>query len=336
MSVDQDESRNIVIPLVKPILNWLKIEEIEEIAINQPEEIWLRLRKPDENGDVWVRREDKSLTRTYLWNTIHALANLGDTPSFGPQGSPVTYGTLPGGHRYVGAVGPNVQYSSGEMDPSGTILFCSRQYRPDITPNFSDLGLERGAVLEAISSDMKRKADSVDPLDRLLASIERGDHILVSGATGSGKTTLLNKIIGMFPDNLRIVTVEDTSEIKVKQPNHMHILMNRSGQSNLFSYKSVVDLIVRMTPDVVMAGEISTQNAATIWELMRSGHGHFMTTIHAESVVEALSTFVTRIAHSAPIDGPERQRLIQEMTEKMRIVQIGRDHAGRRRIVEIV
>lgn len=333
--MDDMDSRHVILPMVKPLMHWLTIEEIEEIAINQPGEIWLRLRKPDEKGDIWVRRVDEELSRDYLLNVIYALANVSNTPDFGPDGSPVTYGTLPGGHRYAAAIGPNVQYASGELNPQGTILFCSRQNRPDISPQFKDLGLERGKELSDLTAAIQRKSDSSDPLERLLSSITRGDHIMVSGATGSGKTTLLNKIIGMLPQNLRIVTVEDTSEIRVSQPNHMHILMNRSGQSNKFDYKSVVDLVVRMTPDVVMAGEISTTNAATIWELMRSGHGSFMTTIHAESTAEALSSFVTRIEHSAPAAASDRERLISEMKAKIRIVQISRDHNGRRRITAV-
>lgn len=330
-----NDSRKVILPMVKSIMHWLTIEEIEEIAINRPGEIWLRLRKPDENGDIWVRRLDPEMTKDYLVNTIYALANISNTPDFGPDGSPVTYGTLPGGHRYAAALGPNFQFESGELDPDGTVLFCSRQSRPDISPQFKDLGLERGKDLSNLTAAMQRKSDSSDPLERLLSSINRGDHIMVSGATGSGKTTLLNKIIAMLPQNLRIVTVEDTSEIKVNQPNHMHVLMNRSNQSNKFDYKSVVDLVVRMTPDVVMAGEISTTNAATIWELMRSGHGSFMTTIHAESTAEALSTFVTRIGHSSPAAATDRERLISEMQSKIRIIQIERDHNGRRKITAV-
>ncbi|WP_163596924.1 ATPase, T2SS/T4P/T4SS family, partial [Klebsiella pneumoniae] len=87
-------------------------------------------------------------------------------------------------------------------------------------------------------------------------------------------------------------------------------------------YQHVVDLIVRSTPDIVLAGEISTTNAAAIWELMRSGHGHFMTTIHAESTDEALETFVTRISHSKPDEVRDRDRVIAQMAEKLRVLQM--------------
>jgi type IV secretion system protein VirB11 len=307
-----------------PILYYLRMPEIEEIAINRPEEIWLRLRKPNDEGEIWECHRDTKLTRSFLTNLIYALANIGNQGNFGkgPGELPVTYGVFPGGHRYAAGIGPNFQYVSGTNDPNGTIVMSARQYKPDAGVQLGDLGLKRGVQLDMMSVKAKRKFDEADPIARLLGSLRRGDHILISGATSTGKTTLMNNLIKMLKMNLRVLTVEDTSELSVPQPNHYHILMNRSGQSNAMTYKDVVDLLVRSTPDIILAGEISTKNAATIWELMRSGHGHFMTTIHAESVDEALETFVTRISHEAPGEVADRQRVVEHMREKLRIIQM--------------
>ncbi len=343
---DEDQTSSVLPPLLAPITHWLLgqvkgdkdvyYENIEEIAINRPKEIWIKLRKPTENGENWVPRYDESLTRDKLELIIYTLANVSETSGFGPRGNPTTFGTLPGGHRYAAALGPNIQYKAGELSPRGTILFCARQFKPEHGIRLENYGLAKNKGLEPVDHTIYSKEhDSTDPLTKIMASIERGDHILLSGPTGTGKTSFLNHVIKLLPQTLRVVTVEDTSEIVVTQPNHIHLILNRSGQTNNFTYAQVVDLVVRMTPDVVMAGEISTKNAATVWELMRSGHGHFLTTIHAENAHEAISSFIDRIRHTLEVHDPEK--LAKDMLAKLRIIQIYRDNkTNKRRVSEVL
>lgn len=314
----------VVYRMSQPILYYLRMPEIEEIAINRPGEIWLRLRSPNEDGELWERHDAPHLDRRVLTNLLYGLAHASGQGNFGigADDIPICYGTFPGGHRFAGGMGPNFQFAAGTNDPQGTIIMSSRQYRPDAGIQLADLGLTRGTKFDLISVSVKRKLDEADPIARLLGSLSRGDHILISGATSTGKTTLMNSLIRMLDKRLRILTVEDTSELSVPQPNHYHVLLNRSGQANQMTYQNVVDLIVRSTPDIVLAGEISTTNAAAIWELMRSGHGHFMTTIHAESVDEALETFVTRISHTKPNEVLNREAVIKQMSNKLRVIQM--------------
>lgn len=329
-------SREIIVHAVRPLLFWVEKPEVEEVVVNRPGEVWLKLRKPDARGDLWTPREDPAFTRASMELMLHVLANSNQTPRFGPAGNPVTTGTLPGGHRYAGAYGYNVQYYSGEVDPKGTAIIACRQSRPESKMSLSDYGLEKGVALMPYDLVDQRKSDGSDPHTRLLNSLSRGDHILVSGGMGSGKTTFLNNLAERMSHRLRIITVQDSSELHLSQPNHVHILMPREGAVNEFSYRGVVDLIKRQTPDVIMAGEVSSTNAGTIWELMRSGHGHFMTTIHAESAEEAVSTLMTNIGHSAPAEVQDPERLRDDITRKVRVVQLARNpHTNERRIVQI-
>lgn len=328
--------RDIILPLAEPIMDWLQEEAIEEIVMNRPGEVWVRRRKADEKGRLWVPYLEKTLDRERMSLIIHTLANVGNTPSFGPAGVPLCFGTLPGGHRYAAGIGPNFQYESGELSSEGTIIFCARQFTRDMDIRFEDYGLRQGAELKPLNAMLSRKLDTSDPLMRVMNSIRRGDHIIVSGAMGSGKTSLLNHIIGMLDRKYRIVTIEDTSELKVPHVNRMHILMNRMGQANQMTYAKVVDLITRMTPDVIMAGEVSTTNAVTIWEMMRAGHGHFMTTIHAETAAEAIDTFIQRMSREDKEGTSDRVTLAKQMREKIRVIQITKFPDGRREITEVV
>jgi type IV secretion system protein VirB11 len=341
LSEKQQANNALITWTARPIIDWVERPEVSEIAINRPKEVWLKLRKPDENQNVWIRRQDENLTRQYMENLLHLLANTGNTPEFGPQGTPIVYGALPGikypyNHRFVGGYGYNLQYYNGETDIAGTTMFVCRQTGPDRKISFEDYGLVRGQELEPYDLVGDRRADGSDPIQRIINSINRGDHILLSGPVDTGKTTLMNEMLSRMSEKLRIITLQDSPEIRLRQENHLHIMMGRQGLTNQFTYKSVVDLIVRSTADVIVAGEISTTNAATIWELCRSGHGNFMTSIHAEDLLEATSTFVTRIGHTNPAEVQDRVRVIDEMMTKFRIIQLSRDpRTNVRKIVQI-
>ena len=80
---------------------------------------------------------------------------------------------------------------------------------------------------------------------------------------------------------------------------------------------------MRFTPDAIIGGEISTGNAGAIWELMGSGHDNCLATIHAESSEAAYQAFTDRILHTYPTI--DRKKTIEEMRQKLRVVQINRD-----------
>lgn len=328
---DLSPNRVILRTMLKPITKWLEHDEVEEIQINRPGEIVQRLRSPLPGGSLYAHHEDRELTFDYLTILAYALANTLNMRDFGPTGTPVVYGTIPGGHRLVGVIGPNVQYHPYEMQEAGSVAFVVRQFTKVQNNNLDRWGITMGSKIQKnIKTILNKEADGDNPYVQIFNAIQRGDHLLVSGATGSGKTSLLRALIEQVDKNLRILTVEDTRELVIPHRNRCHLLMQRSGLNNLFDYKSVVDLIVRMTPDIVMAGEISTTNAGAIWELMRSGHGHFMTTIHAETVEEARSTFMSRIAHTAPQEVSDRTRVAKEMKARLSVIQLERIGEKRR------
>ena len=170
---------------------------------------------------------------------------------------------------------------------------------------------------------LKQIKDPEDPYERLLLSIKRGDHILVSGATSTGKTTFLNNLLKILDIHKRIVTIEDTRELLVPHPNRVHLVLSRTEQTNEMDYAKIIDLVVRFTPDAIIGGEISTSNAGALWELMGSGHDNCLATIHAESSEAAYQAFTDRILHTYPTI--DRAKTIEEMRHKLRVVQINRD-----------
>jgi len=318
-----------------PLERWFNRPEVEEIAINRPGEVWLRMRKAVSPGEFWVRHQDPALDYPFLARIAHMVANIQNIPNFGPNGMPAVYGNIPGGHRFVAAIGPNIQYGApNETAFSGTACMNIRQYTKEQKVDLSDYDVRRGIALRSsLQSLFTKESDPNDGYARVANSLTRGDHILVSGSTGSGKTTLINRLIKSISPHKRYVTIEDTRELIVPAPNRVHIVLSRTDQGNSLDYPAVRQIITRMTPDVVLAGELSTQNAAIVWDLMCSGHGSFMTTVHAESAHEAIGTFIRLIemanAHAGINSHVDAEALRAQMLAKLRVIQVKKDDRGR-------
>ena len=304
--------------VLRPLSYWYNQDNIEEVAINRSKQIWLRLR--GKRAYPWVMYKDEKLTKEYLTDLLYIIANTYELPFDPVSGTPVVYAAIPGEHRFSAICGRNVMYD--EEDLTGGIALTIRVHSEDVAFGLQDYGLSQGNQLHKINP-LKDIKDPDDPYEKLLISIKRGDHILVSGATATGKTTFLNNLLKILDIHKRILTIEDTRELIVPHPNRVHLVLSRTAQTNELTYAKVIDLVVRFTPDAIIGGEISTGNAGAIWELMGSGHDNCLATIHAESSEAAYAAFADRILHSYPT--MDRKKTIEEMKQKLRVVQINRD-----------
>lgn len=311
---------NVVLDsLLKPLEEFYKPEFVEEIAINHAGQVWMRLHGAK---IPWVAYNTPNLTKQYLVDLIHTVANIYDRPFNPTHGIPVVYATLPGNHRFSAIAGPNVQYD--ENDITGGVAMNIRSGNAPAT-SFKNYHLEQGKQLLKIKPRETVRPD--DPYDRLMSAVNDGSPILISGATATGKTTFLNHMLTLIDKNCRVITVEDAREVRVPQENRVHFVLSRTEQNNNFNYARLLDLVVRMTPDVIIGGEISTDNASALWEMLGTGHEHFYTTIHAESAEAAYAAFADRILHTQP--AYNRTDLISEMKKKIRVVQLSRDGSVR-------
>lgn len=317
---------NVVLDsLLKPLAEFYRPSFVEEIAINHAGQVWMRLH----GAHVpWVAYDAPVLTKQYLVDLIHTVANIYEQPFDPIHGVPVVYATLPGSHRFTAIAGPNVQYD--DRDVTGGVALNIRGGGAGDT-SFANYHLARGQQLLKVKPRENVRPD--DPYDRLMSAINDGSPILISGATATGKTTFLNHMLTLIDKNSRVITVEDAREIRVPQANRVHFVLSRTEQTNDFNYARLLDLVVRMTPDVIIGGEISTDNAAVLWEMLGTGHDHFYTTIHAESAEAAYAAFADRILHTQP--AYNRTDLIAEMKKKIRVVQLSRDGALRA-VTEVV
>lgn len=304
--------------ILRPLSYWYEQDGIEEVAINKGGEIWLRLR--GKRAYPWAVYKDEKLSKEYLTDLLYIIANTYEMPFDPIQGNPVVYATIPGEHRFSAICGRNVMYDNDDL--TGGIALTIRIHSEDVSFGLDAYGLTQGGKLHKINP-LKEIKEPEDPYERLLLSLKRGDHILVSGATATGKTTFLNNLLKILDPHKRVLTIEDTRELIVPHKNRVHITLSRTEQTNALNYAKVIDLVVRFTPDAIVGGEISTGNAGALWELMGSGHDNCLATIHAENSEAAYQAFTDRIMHSYP--QTDRNKTIEEMRKKLRVVQINRD-----------
>ncbi len=304
--------------ILRPLAYWYEQDGIEEVAINHAGEVWLRLR--GKRAYPWAVYNDEKLSKEYLTDLLYIIANTYELPFDPVQGNPVVYATIPGEHRFSAICGKNVMYDNNDL--TGGIALTIRVHSENVAFGLGDYGLMQGEKLHKINP-LKDIKEPEDPYERLLLSIKRGDHILVSGATSTGKTTFLNNLLKILDIHKRILTIEDTRELIVPHKNRVHVTLSRTEQTNALTYAKVIDLVVRFTPDAIIGGEISTSNAGALWELMGSGHDNCLATIHAENSEAAYQAFTDRILHTYPTI--DRKKTIEEMRQKLRVVQINRD-----------
>lgn len=161
-------------------------------------------------------------------------------------------------------------------------------------------------------------------------------NIVVSGGTGSGKTTLLNVLSSYVPATERIVTLEDSAELQLKQ-DHVVTLETRppniEGEGEV-TMRDLVRNALRMRPDRIIVGECRTGEALDVLQAMNTGHDGSMTTAHANSARDALSRLETMVLMSG-MELPLRAIRSQIASAVDIIVQIARLRDGSRKIINI-
>jgi pilus assembly protein CpaF len=161
-------------------------------------------------------------------------------------------------------------------------------------------------------------------------------NIFISGGTGSGKTTLLNVLSSFIPSDERIVTIEDSAELKLNQD---HVITLESRPANLEGTGEVAirDLVrnsLRMRPDRIIVGEVRGGEALDMLQAMNTGHDGSLATGHANTPRDALARLETMVL-MAGMDLPVRAIREQIASAINIIVQQTRLKDGTRKIVKI-
>lgn len=173
-------------------------------------------------------------------------------------------------------------------------------------------------------------------------------NIFVSGGTGSGKTTFLNALSNFIPRDERIITIEDSAELQIKNIDNLVRLETRNAGpdgSGAITIKDLIKSALRMRPDRIVVGEVRGAEALDMLQAMNTGHDGSLSTGHANSTYDMLSRLETMVLQGAaglPLEAIRQQiasavdiiihlsRLRDKSRKTMQIVEIlGYDTATR-------
>ena len=163
-------------------------------------------------------------------------------------------------------------------------------------------------------------------------------NIFVSGGTGSGKTTFLNALSNFIPGDERIITIEDSAELQIRNITNLVRLETRNAGpdgSGAITIKDLIKSALRMRPDRIVVGEVRGAEALDMLQAMNTGHDGSLSTGHANSTYDMLSRLETMVLQGAA--GLPLEAIRQQIGSAVDIViHLSRLRDKSRRTMEIV
>lgn len=288
-----------------PITELLEDPNITEIMVNGKNEVYVEIDGQISRDDSVSFINDEHIIRT-IQKIVQPLGRTIDTAN------PMVDARMEDGSRLNAVIPP--------LSLKGPVVTI-RKFRRD---------------MESIE-DFLRTGTMTPYMARFLdASVRAKLNIIICGGTGSGKTTLLNALSSFIGNDERIITIEDAAELRLNQSHVIGLetrLVNYEGTGEV----TIRDLVInslRMRPDRIIVGEVRGKEAFDMLQAMNTGHDGSLTTMHANSPLEALNRLETMVLMSGmeiPI------KAIREYIENAIdiVVNIARLSDGRRKITSI-
>jgi pilus assembly protein CpaF len=239
--------------------------------------------------------------------------------------------------RIVSQVGRRIDESSPMVDARLKDGSRVNAIIPPLALNGPTLSIRRFNVDLLTVENLIEFGSLTESFSRVLEAIVKSRlNVLISGGTGSGKTTLLNVLSGFIPVDERVVTIEDSAELQLRQP---HVVRLESRPANIEGKGEVTtrDLVrnsLRMRPERIVIGEVRGAEALDMLQAMNTGHDGSLTTVHANSPRDALGRIETMVSMSG-VAFPVATLRAQMASAIDVVIQIERSEDGRRRLVSM-
>src|SRR5438874_3985592 len=239
--------------------------------------------------------------------------------------------------KIVSAVGRHVDESSPMVDARLADGSRVNVIIPPLAIDGPHLSIRRFGHIPIAEEDLLRNQTLTQPMLELIKGAVRSRlNVVISGGTRAGKTTLLNVLSGYISDKERIVTIEDSAELIMKQ---RHVVRLECRPANVegtgaIKQRQLVINSLRMRPDRIVVGEVRGEEALDMLQAMNTGHDGSLTTVHANNPRDALTRIETMIAMGAT-HLPEKAMRQQIASAVHIIVQCSRMSDGSRRVTHL-
>jgi len=311
------------------ILDYMNSPEVTEICINRPGEVYLETR------DGWKMVEVPGLNFERARQFCTAVVNESNTGQRITDIDPVVSLTFPTGQRAQFVIPP-------ACDPGKVSITIRLPAKRTMTlQNYEESGffkqiLEGAQVVSELDQELLELRAARNYGEFFRKAVLYKKNIVVSGATGSGKTTFMKSLVNHIPHEERLVTIEDARELFIDQPNVVHLLYSKGGQSTSnVTAKSCMEACLRMKPDRIILAELRGDESFYFIRNCASGHPGSITSCHAGSTAQTWDQLALMVKASNEGSGLEFAVIKRLLMMTIDILVHIKAHAGKRYITGI-
>lgn len=302
---------------LKPFQPFLEQEGVSEICVNRPHEIWV------ERHRQFTRFEVPELTLPYAHAFMELVAervSQGICTQY-----PLLSTSLPDGARIQCVRSP-------ACESDKVVISIRRHGHPNLTLNDYEIqGAFKSLQIQHTVSpnpDMKHAYEKGDIAGFLKHAIYSKKNMLISGGTGTGKTTFLNACLKEIPLHERLITLEDTREVVLSQPNSAHLLASKGDQGTTKTdLLSLFEACLRLRPDRILLSELRGKEAFAFLRAANSGHPGSLSTLHADTPERAFEQLLWML-QQAGLSGDEKTILRYIKSVVPIVIQLKRNETG--------
>jgi pilus assembly protein CpaF len=310
MSLNDQQLERIVTSIVDEILGLGPLESlladttVSDILVNACANVYV------ERGGMLERTSVRFRDNAHLLHTINRI--VGRVGRRIDEASPMVDARLPDGSRVNAIIPP--------LAIDGPVLSIRRFGTGPVTPR--EL-VQRGAFSQNMAQFLH-------------CAVRARCNVLVAGGTGAGKTTLLNALSSFIPNEERIVTIEDSAELRLQQ---QHVVRLESRPANIegkgeVTIRDLVKNALRMRPDRIVVGEVRASEVLDMIQAMNTGHEGSMTTVHANTAEDAATRLVSMLGMAGT--NLTESMMLQMIARALHlIVHLTRQTDGQRRVSTI-
>ncbi len=309
---------------------YLSDNQVCEISINRPGELFI-----ERLGVSGMERVvDERFTSEWVRTLSERVA--GSTDQVVNEEHPLLSASLPSGER-IQCVLPPAAPDGGAISIRKPVVHDMDLQRYKRHGAFARTRIGRRLGLspseKALAAMVRRDADAMSFLQ---TAVRSRVSIAVSGGTSTGKTTFLNALLKEIPEAERIVTIEDTRELRTTSENTLALLASKGDQGRAkVTPQALLEAALRMRPDRLMLGELRGIEAFAFLQAINTGHPGSLTTVHANSARSAYERLALMVMQSGVSLG--KQEIIDYLRDVIPIVvHLERMPDGRRVVSEIV
>lgn len=260
-----------------PLRQWLDDDKVVEIVANGPGELYVEVM-----GESAMQRIDApGVTSDWIRHLAERVAGYSNQSVNSEH--PLLSAALPAGERFQGVLPP--------ATTNGGAFAIRKQVIKDMAlddyrkmGSFERVQVSTAQELSDVDVELCDALDAGRIEEFIRVAVRHRYSILLSGGTSSGKTTFLNAILKEVPLDERILTIEDTREVKPLQRNFLPLVASKGDQGQArVTIESLLQAALRLRPDRIFLGEIRGPEAYSFLSAVNTGHPGSITTVHADS-----------------------------------------------------